>query len=75
MFDNAFVFSAWAHLLYHYLTFVLFIQMFDEKLFQYLPMTEAQCLQSTRALNAVESSFPGKIPQTMLSFVRPVTRF
>ena len=46
-----------------------------KKLLQYLPMTEAQYLQSTQALNAVESSFPGKIPQTMLSLVRPVTRF
>lgn len=36
-------------------------------------MTEAQCLQSTQALNAVESSFPGKIPQTILSPVQPVT--
>ena len=45
-----------------------------KKLFQYLPMTEAQCLQSTQALNAVESSFPGKIPQTILSPVQPVTK-
>lgn len=34
-------------------------------------MTESQVLQSTKALNAVESSHPGKIPQTILSTVQP----
>lgn len=42
-----------------------------KKLFKHLPMTESQVLQSTRALNAVESSHPGRIPQTMFSPVQP----
>jgi len=41
-----------------------------KRLFQYLPMTESQVLQSTQALKALENTFPGKIPQSILS---PVT--
>merc|ERR1712168_1359364 len=38
-----------------------------KRLFQYLPMTESQVLQSTQALKALENTFPGKIPQSILS--------
>jgi len=41
-----------------------------KRLFQHLPMTESQVLQSTHALKALESTFPGKIPPSILS---PVT--
>lgn len=41
-----------------------------KRLFQYLPMTESQVLQSTQALKALENTFPGKIPKSILS---PVT--
>jgi hypothetical protein len=34
-------------------------------------MTESQVLQSTRALNALENSHPGKIPKSILSAVQP----
>ena len=34
-------------------------------------MTESQVLQSTKALNALENSHPGKIPQSILSAVQP----
>lgn len=42
-----------------------------KRLFQYLPMTESQVLQSTQALKSLESTFPGKIPQSILSPVQP----
>lgn len=42
-----------------------------KRLFKHLPMTESQVLQSTRALNALESSHPGKIPHSFLSAVQP----
>ncbi|XP_066912845.1 transforming growth factor beta regulator 1-like [Clytia hemisphaerica] len=42
-----------------------------KKLFKHLPMTESQCLESTKALNALESSHPGQIPHSILSSVQP----
>ena len=41
------------------------------RLFQHLPMTESQVLESTKALNALETSHPGQIPQSILSSVQP----
>jgi len=41
------------------------------RLFEYLPMTESQVLQSTQALKALQNTYPGKIPQTILSPVQP----
>ena len=34
-------------------------------------MTESQVLQSTQALKALQNTYPGKIPQTILSPVQP----
>lgn len=34
-------------------------------------MTESQVLESTKALNALETSHPGQIPQSILSSVQP----
>eukprot|EP00794_Sanderia_malayensis_P010777 gene10777-11930_t len=42
-----------------------------KKLFQYLPMTENQALQSTAALKSLAANFHGNLPPTVLGPVHP----
>ena len=45
--------------------------MLLKKLFQYLPMTESQALQSTAALKSLAANFHGNLPPTVLGPVPP----
>ena len=42
-----------------------------KKLFKHLPMSESQVIQSTKALDALERTNPGKVPLSILSPVQP----
>lgn len=46
-------------------------RMLLKKLFQYLPMTESQALQSTAALKSLAANFHGNLPPTVLGPVPP----
>lgn len=45
-------------------------KMLTKRLFQYLPMSESQILQTTQAQKSAESCFSGKFPQSMLNSVK-----
>ncbi|XP_065056672.1 transforming growth factor beta regulator 1-like [Rhopilema esculentum] len=46
-------------------------KMLLKKLFQYLPMTESQALQSSAALKSLAANFHGNLPPTVLGPVQP----
>ena len=51
---------------------ILFLPRFLlKRLFHYLPMTEAQALQSSAALKSLAANFQGKLPPTVLGPVHP----
>ena len=48
-----------------------YFRMLLKKLFQYLPMTESQALQSSAALKSLAANFHGNLPPTVLGPVQP----